>query len=76
MVAGFREIQHLKKTKFPGGFEGHFETAFGQNPPKQSTYHDQIKKWNLVAQSAAERNSAGRWSPFSKAVPFPVIFTL
>jgi len=64
MVAGFREMQRLKKAKFPGGFEGRFERAFSQKPPRRSIYHDQIKKWNLVEQSvrdaatAAKRNSA------------------
>lgn len=75
MVAGFQEMHRLKKDKFPGGFEGHFEHVFGQKAPHRSTYHDQLKKWNLVKQSVrdaaavAKRNSAGHWSTFSKVIP-------
>jgi hypothetical protein len=75
MVAGFQEMHHLKKEKFPGGFEERFKQVFGQPAPRRSTYYDQLKKWNLVEQSVrdtatvAERNSAGHWSTFSKAIP-------
>ena len=75
MVAGFQEMSRLKKFKFPGTFQGRFERVFGQKAPNRSTYHDQLKRWNIVEQSVrdaatvAERNSAGHWSTISKAVP-------
>jgi len=78
MVAGFQEMSRLKKSKFPGGFQGRFERVFGQKAPNRSTYHDQLKRWNLAEQSArdaatvAERNSAGHWSAFSKANPLKI----
>jgi hypothetical protein len=75
MVTGFQEMNRLKKLKFPGGFQGRFEKVFCQKAPNRSTYHDQLKRWNLAEQSVrdaatvAERNSAGHWSTFSKANP-------
>ena len=75
MVAGFQEMNRLKKLKFPGGFQARFEKVFRQKAPNRSTYHDQLKRWNLAEQPArdaatvAERNSAGHWSTFSKANP-------
>ena len=75
MAAGFQEMERLKDAKFPGGFEGRFERVFGQKAPNRSTYHDQLKRWNLLEQSArdaatvAERNSAGHWSNITKAIP-------
>ena len=75
MAAGFLEMDRLKKLRFLGGFQGCFEKVFGQKAPNRSTYHDQLKRWNLVAQSVrdaatvAERNSAGHWSSISKTIP-------
>ena len=37
MVAGFQEMNQLKKLKFPGGFQGHFEKVFHQKAPNHST---------------------------------------
>jgi hypothetical protein len=73
MAAGFQEMDRLKKVKYPGGFQAHFERVFHQKAPNRSTYHDQLKRWNLVEQcvhdaaTVAERNSAGHWSTISKA---------
>ena len=75
MAAGFQEMDRLKKVKFPGGFQARFEKVFRQKAPNRSTYHDQLKRWNIVEKSVrdaatvAERNSAGHWSTISKAVP-------
>ena len=75
MAAGFQEMDRLKKAKFPGGFKGCSEKVFGQKAPNRSTYHDQLKRWNLMEQSVrdaatiAEQNSAGHWSTISKAIP-------
>lgn len=75
MVAGFLEMQRLKKKKHPGGFEERFQQVFGQRAPRRSTYYDQVKKWNVAEQSVrdaatiAKRNSSGHWSTFSKANP-------
>jgi len=75
MVAGFQEMHRLKKEKLPGGFEERFKQVFGQKAPRRSTYHDQLKKWNLAEQSdrdaatVAKRNSSGHWSAFSKGIP-------
>ena len=75
MVAGFQEMHRLKLEKFPGGFEGRFKQVFKQKAPRRSTYHDQLRKWNLAEQSQrdaaaiAKRNSAGHWSTFSRTIP-------
>lgn len=75
MAFGFQEMDRLKKAKFPGGFQARFEKKIGQKAPNRSTYHDQLKRWNLVEQSVrdaatvAERNSAGHWSRISKGMP-------
>ena len=54
MAAGFQEMNRLKKVKLPGGFQGHFERVFGQKAPNRSTYHDQLKRWNLAEQSVRD----------------------
>ena len=55
-----------------GNFESRFCQVFEQDPPKQNTYHDQVRRWNGAQRAVASAALAagiteeGEWGHFSK----------
>lgn len=74
MVHGFRKMDELLK-RGGGTFKDRFFKVFGQEAPRPSTYHDQVRRWKRARPSlrsaalASGRTSAGHWSEFARAVP-------
>ncbi|KAF9550191.1 hypothetical protein CPC08DRAFT_768947 [Agrocybe pediades] len=74
IVYGFRRMAELLAQK-KGNYEEHFMAVFNQPAPRTSTYHDQVKKWNIAPESLrnqyieANQSSKGHWSVFAAKVP-------
>jgi len=74
MAYGFRKMNQLLRAK-EGNYESRFYEVFKQTPAAESTYHDQVQRWEIgspalrEAALAAGRTSTGHWSAYAKHVP-------
>ena len=74
MAYGFRRMDELLKAK-EGNYESRFRRVFNQAPAAESTYYDQVQRWELGSPALREaaldagRTSAGHWTAYAKRVP-------